>query len=310
MVQRIFCLSPFVRSGNQLATSTSLTVYSWIVIVGYVVAIAASIVQINANGFDWLDLSQGYLWIIIVCFELFFTIVTFPILLVYCQYAKQLQMQTLMKIVHLDQVLIDEFDANFNPVYLRQMISQRVEIFIWSSYFAYIYVVLHGVLHKHGLTLLGFYTFALAYVLEQYVSGLLFWSISNSASILRSKFAMLKQIQQHVHRHPYTNATVTKRKLSTLMSTFKDICAIIDLISQSVGSMCVLRVAHDFTLMTSQCYLIYYFMTESGGTVEFVPVMNIMIWMLQNVVRIGMIAFTMSWTVDEVSIWRSVALKL
>lgn len=304
LVQRIFCISPFIRDGKNLVSSQLLTAYTILVIIGYIVTIALSILQIQSRGFDWLDLSNGYLWIIIVCFELFFTVISFPILLFLCLVSKNKQMQLMTAISKIDDALIDEFDVNFHPVYLKFVISQRMQLFVCSTYFAYIYYTLRKALASHDLNTLGFHTFAVAYILEQYVSGLMFWSLSNIALILRSKFTLLKQIQEQMYHHPEENATMAKRKLSCLIVIFKDICQIIDMISQNVGSIFVLRMAHDFTLLTSQCYIIFYILSKNRTENGIIVVMHMFVWMLQNVLRIGLTSVMMSYTVDEVSLDR------
>lgn len=303
LIQRILCISPFIRDGKKLISSHILTAYSICVMVGYVILIAVSIIQIKSVGFDWLDLSQGYLWIIIVCFELIFTVISFPLLLLFCLLSKHLQMKLLLEMSKIDDDLIQEFGVDFNHVYLRFVINQRVEIFSCSAYFAYIFYLLHCALQNHELSSLGFYIFAVAYVLEQYVCALLFWSLSNTALMLRSKLYMLTEIQENMYQNPSDNLRFTKRKLSTLMVTFKDICLIIDLISHSIGSMFVLQMAHDFTLLTSQCYIIFYIVTKSRSARAITVIMHIMVWMVQNVLRIGVTAVTMSGTVDEVCLW-------
>lgn len=306
-IQRILCISPFVRNGKHLVSSQITTAYSLCVIVGYILAIVFSVLQIHSNGFGWLDLSQGYLWIIIVCFELIIAVVSFPVVILFCLLSKHLQIELLTEIVRIDDVLIKEFGVDFNPIYLQFVHRQRGEMLICSIYFVYIYYTLHLVMQNHGLTLLGYYTFALAYILEQYVCALLFWSLSNSALLLRSKFVILNQIQEILYRNPYdkNNAKVTKRKLSNLMVTFKDVCMIIDFISKSVGSMFVLQMAHDFTLLTSQCYIIFYILTKkNNGDMAIFVVANLLVWMMQNVMRIGLTAIAMSRTVDEVEVNR------
>lgn len=300
-VQRIFCISPFVKDGKTLVASQLLTGYSIVAIVSYVIAIVFSILCIKSQGFDWLDLSQGYLWIIIVCFEIVFTIVSFPILLLVCLVSKHRQIQLLSDIARMDEVLIAEFGVTFNPVYLRFVVSQRVEIFLCSTYFVYIFLLLHGALQNHNLTSLPFYVFVVAYILEQYVSALLFWAISNTALMLRSKYVVLTQIQDKMFRNPHVDITVTKRKLSTLMASFKDICFLVDLISQNIGAFFVIRMAHDFTLLTSQCYLIFYILTKNTSSRAITVVLHLVVYMMQNVMRIGVTTVTMSRTVDEVS---------
>lgn len=299
-LQLIAGISPYVRKGNQLVSTTLVNVYSTLLIVLFVFFVTVSIRLIRDEGFEWLNFNHGYLWIIIVCFELTFTVITFPIMLVYCQFSKREQIWFIIKIEEIDSLLIDEFEVSFNQLYSSFRIRQYVELGGSSLYYIIIYLVLRSILQFYELTSIGFELFSIVYVWEQAISGLMTFSFMNSSIVLSSKFAMLKQIQQTIETNVCLSASVTKRKLSILMTTFKDVCQIIEMISQQTGVVLILRYSHDFTLLTSQCYMIYFLLTEYQDEWTMKKLMTFLVWMVQNVVRIGLTSYRMHSTVSEV----------
>lgn len=313
LVQRVICLSPFRRRGDRLVSSAAITCYSVLYLAAFLATITVSSVLIYADEFAWhATIRHGYLWVIISTFEVIFTMTTYPVLLVYALLARNLQMETMMFVDALDGKLRRVFGVDLNRFYVGFVRRQNAELFAWLLYFAVMYAILTAVMQTNGFSSVGFALFAFTYQMEQCSTGLLSWSITNSMKVLWSKFGTLRRVQRQLMRAADAGqfagaggAVQLKRQLAVLMRTFKDLCDVIDKMSERMGALFVLRYAHDFTLVTSQCYLVYWLLAENGtamGGSTWALLGSVVLWMWQNVARIGLTALWASWTVEEVSI--------
>lgn len=311
-VQRIICLSPFCRRDNRLVTSAAITIYAWLYIITYLVVVALSSVLTRADEFAWHATfrSGGYLWAIISTFEVLFALTTQPMMLVYSQLKRAEQMNTMMQIDVLDVRLRRVFAVDLNGFYTGFVRVQNAQLFAWLLYVAIMCTIENALMSRYGFDSTGVMLFAIAYQMEQCTTAVLAWSITNTVKVLRSKFVTLRTVHGRLMLAADAGefagaegALQLKRQLAELMRMFKELCDIIDRMSESVGALFVMRYAHDFTLVASQCYLVYWLLTENGGDLgaDVWPLLTgVLLWMWQSVARIGSTALWTSWTVDEV----------
>lgn len=321
-VQRIIGLSPFERRGDRLATSAAITCYAGLYLAAFLATIIASTVLTYTDELAWHEtLRHGYLWVIISTFEVMFTLTTYPVLLVFALLTRAVQMDIMMRLDAVDRQLGRVFGVDLTRFYVGFVRRQNAELYAWLLYFGVTYAILNAVLRTYGFDSVGFMLFAFTYQMEQCSTGLLSWTITNTMKVLWSKFVTLRRVQRQLMRADaageFAGAAGTlqlKRQMAVLMRTFKDLCDVIDRMSESLGALFVLRYAHDFTLVTSQCYLVYWVLTENAasmGGCTWALLASVLLWMWQNVARIGLTTLWASWTVDEVGIgmrvaWRSV----
>lgn len=311
-VQRLFGLSVFVHTAdNQLRTSASITIGACLYIIAYLLAVVVSLLWIRSAGVDWpLARRHGYLWLIIATFEVGFTVGTYPVLLAFSLYTRPVQMAVLLRLHRLDERLSDTFAVDRRPFYARLVRNQNRQLIAWLLYYALLSGLLTALMSAHGYDAAGFALFAAAYQLEQCTTGLLTWTITNCVHVLADQFGALRTVQRTLMMRPpppladADGRTQLKRQLAVLMATFRDVCELIEQISDNMGAVFVLRYAHDFTLVTSQCYLVYWIVLENGARMDaatWALLGSVLLWMVQNVVRIGLTAMRMSQAVDEVS---------
>lgn len=333
LIQRVLCLSPFRRCRHdpqRLVTSVDITLYSCVYTAAYVLTVVVAVLMIRSDTIDWRSapFRQGYLWLIIGGFELSFTFVTHPLQLLFAQLTRDTQIRLLMHIVSLDERIRRTFDWSFDAFYASRIRRQTVEIGVWFCYFAALHGCLSAMMHAYGFSSAGFQLFALMYQLEQATTGLLSWTITNTLMVLCTKFETLRLVHgQMTMRSVLVSgmATMTtngggcdggqlgrrddaqrmKRQLASLMKMFKELCDLIDALNDNMGAQMVLRYAHDFTMLVSQCYLIYCVVLENGWHMDasmWALVASTMLWMVQNVLRIGLTAMWAAKTVDEVKL--------
>lgn len=332
-LQRFLCLSPFRRCRNdpqRLVTSVGITLYSWMYIVTYVLLVIVAVLMIRAGTIDWQSapFRQGYLWLIIAGFELSFTFVTHPLLLLFALIKRDTQISMMMHINSLDERIRRTFDWSFDAFYTSKIRIQTLQMCVWFIYFA----VLHGcqmaMMFTHGFSSAGFQLLMTMYQIEQSTTGLLSWSTTNTLKMMTSKFKTLRLVHAQMTMRTVlvsgmttmtTNGGVDfdggqfhqqrddalrmKRQLASLMKMFKELCDMIDTLNDHMGAQMVLRYAHDFTMLVSQCYLIYCVVLENGWQLDaqmWALVATTMLWMMQNVLRIGLTAMWAATTVHEV----------
>lgn len=306
-VQLLICISPFRRQGESLVTSTSITVYSCIYIFVYVMSAIVAILNIQATVSQVAlqdILSYGYLTLVIAVLELAYTLCTFPMFLIAMQFTRQMQINVLLRIAKIDALLIAEFpELDLQPFYVRLMRKQRIEMSLGAVYFAFMSCMLMWLLELFHFRSFGFQLFAVIYIVEQTSTGLVSWSYTNAVHVMWARFCHLGRAQEIIQED--ASAIVLKRRLSVLMGTFRDSCDLIESINGDMGLLLVIRVGHDFTLLLSQSYMLFWLIRTADMWQLFsgygVLMMAGALWMVQNVMRLLGSTFWTSRVVDEVS---------
>lgn len=304
--QQLACVSPYRRLHDTLATSKALTMYSCTFIGFYVLFVAVVILDVKANvGQVALQkiLSYGYLAIVITVAEVTYTLFTYPWFLVFTQFTRQLQMSTLKRIVDLDALLIGEFQLDLQPYYRRLIQKQRVELAAGLVYFSIMFGFLLWLLEWFGFRTLGFRLFAVLYIVEQSSTGLVSWSFTIATHVLFSKFVHLGRVREILLEEK--DAFTLKKRLALLMGSFRDMCDLIENINSDMGILVVTRVVHDFTLVLSQSYMLFWLvrttpMWQFYGGYGVVLVAGVL-WMLQNMTRLLNSTSEAARAVEEVS---------
>lgn len=301
LVQRVFCISPIKLVGTRLHSSCAISTYSYIILCGFYSNIILSLYLMQSEGiFEYL--SSGYLWRIICCFEFLCTIFTFGILIVYAEIKKHAQIAFIHKIDDIGVSMETYFQINIEYKHLRlqNMIGFGICIIYYEG------ILIYVLIDMWQRQLFGCMLFSLMYQTEQIVSGLIIWIFFNSVRLVRKQFTLLKELQKRILIEKQFDNKLMKNhltyniKLAQLLHTFKELCRTIDSFNAFIGPILFLNHVHDFTLVTSQCYVIFWILTDNGDDEKYGYVIYIGIWMLQNFVKIGLTAYSAELTINEV----------
>lgn len=300
-LQTLFGMSPFVRRGNQMVVSGLMNIYSILILITYIVLVSICLSELMSEVSGW-SLTGGYLWGIIVAFELMFTNAAFPLLIMHSLIFKKRQMEFLNKIFEIDERLQLHFKMHLKPLH-RAIHNRNIgTACLCFAYFGGVSVIMTMMYFKFDINSKSIAIYSMVYQFEQAATGMLSSSIINITLVLRSRFRLLQMAHPLLLNGNEVSTTKRKLRFSVWLFTFKELCNLVDSISENVGIILIVRVAHDFTLLTSQCYLIFWIYIDNSGSDKVVLVILVLYWMLQNVLKIGVTALVNQVTINEVHI--------
>lgn len=301
-IQRMFCISPFTRRGTQLVSSFQTTLYTYGVLLAYVFVLVTSVWMMRADGIFERQFSYGYLWAIIGYFEFIFTNTLYIVCVVYVEMNKNHQIQLIHRMCQIDRT----FQLHYKHLPLDyDSLRRRQALVLFLCFLYYILVMAHIllVLVRNNLNTIGVVLFVFIYQIEQLCTGLVTVTIVNMLIIIKGRFKLLKSVSTVVFDKDDKlgrNSIATKLKLGQMLGLFKELCELINVINLNAGVVLFFRTAHDFTLATSQCYLMYWIMTGNFGSARYYIVATLFTWMAQNFVKFGATTFIAHSTIKEV----------
>lgn len=242
---------------------------------------------------------RSYLWAVIAGFEILFNNVGFIVSMILCECKKKRQLSFLNQIFDIDEVIKNDFrmEIRYKNLYVNNIVAVLLCLIYYEGLTAFVLYFLY----HHGLTSFGLYVFAFLYQYEQICSGMLSLSYINYVLLLRERFRILKDIQIESTNESTTIANPSNvARISKLFLTYKQLCSLVELINDNYGIMLIIRIAHDFTLTTSQVYLISWVFMDSNVTNKVELIACVAFWMIQNIVKIGLTALSTELTVKEV----------
>lgn len=296
------CVMPFKVNRNRLEPSFWLTIYGIGMVIFYLIAVAINIAIFFRDGTHLDCFKFGYLWGIIAIFEFSFTNLNPPLIIVYLSMIKDTQMKSINKILALDELIENEFNVKLENLHKSAQIHTNRAILVYFIYYLCIFVGNLYWLHEYELTQPGIILFAILYQAEQLGMGLFSLSCVHFLILIKSRFQLLKFILSKFDLTDLKPLKFESRKLSKLLFAFKELCDLLNVNSGGIGIILVIRFAHDFTLATSQCYLIFWILTNHD-TIRIYLILFIAFWMLQNFMKICATGLICQITMNEVIIF-------
>lgn len=313
VVQRLFCIFPLKRQGNEIVSSFFATIYSIISVILYYLNLTLALYVLNIEQTTAKvqsvqqsneDFSKSYLVLVIVVFEFIFNNAGIAVIVLFSHIKKNNQILFVQKVYDVDLVIMDELKVDIDYSRLRVICySAFIAIF---SYYIILNCFLFYKLHDLQYFSPGVAYMATLYQFEQSTTAITTWTYVNYVMLLRHRFAILRKRQEDLVKEkkvlqkngmkPKENVSV----LSTLLMTYKELCSCIDVLNDLSGSILILRIAHDFTLTTSQVYLISWIIMDNNGEDKFELAFAIFVWMFPNLVKMGLTTLLTDITVEEV----------
>lgn len=295
--QRVYCISPFQRVGNLLEPSLISSIYGLFSVILYYALMGYSAYLIIKVGNVVPLFQKSYIWAVIGGFEILFNNVGLIVLMILSEFKKKQQLSFLNQIYVIDETIKREFRMDMEIKYKSLYLQNVAAVLLCLIYYEGLTVCVLYFLYGYGLTSSGLYIFAFLYQYEQISSGTMSLTYINYVLLIRERFRILKNIQVQL-----TNES-NVLKISKLFLTYKDLCSLIELVNDNYGITLIIRIAHDFTLTTSQVYLISWVFMDSSVTNKIELIMCITLWMIQNIVKIGFTTLSAELTVKEVNLF-------
>lgn len=312
-VQTLYGLSPFIlnRKTNQLSPTWYTTAYSYLILVLHFVILSLSLWLMAIEGLLKFDSGNSYLWNAICCFEVVFVNVAYPLLIFFTERKKYKQILFFNKIYKIDKLLQDQFSIN-DIMYRKLYQFNNISVFTIIFYYDGLFLCVLWILIKLDVHLrsYGIFLFALAYHIEQVSNGLMTWFYVNCVKIVKQRFEIISNVQGTIVQSMKSNQQYkTSRDISLLLALYRELCETINILNENSGLMLTIRLAHDFTLLTSQCFLIFWIALNDRDDSAPLVILAVIVWMMQNFVKIGAISVLSGITSTEVDKTRIMKFK-
>lgn len=314
IVQRYFSIFPLKRQGNEIVHSFFATIYSIFSAICYFSLLALALYVMyteqmtksvrTARRQSDENFSKSYLIVVIAVFELIFNNVGIIVMIAFSHLKKNCHMLFLRKLYDIDLIIVNELkmDINYRQLRVKCYVAYTMIFTYYTFLMCYVFSKLNDFRHlTPGVGLL-----TLLYQFEQSATGIMTWSYISYVMLLYHRFVFIKQCQENVVKErdillkSGIGYTENIPVLSTLLVTYKELCSCIDVLNDLSGSILILRIAHDFTLTTSQVYLISWIVMDNNGEDKFDMIRTICFWMFPNIVKMVLTTLLTEKTIDEV----------
>lgn len=308
-LQTAFCIAPYRIRDRRLVCSAATTGWTVVGALLFVAVVAYSAVRAYAEHSMELRFRNGYLWGIIATFEFSFTNFAYPALVVHSLRHRRDPIAFYNGIADMDAQLRRELGVRTGP--LNRRLHRIIMWFIGLSFpfFNCLWAALLLLFALNGLQLgMGVLLFVCANQLEQLTMGLLTWSLVSHLLVMRARFRALRTVRLNGGgaggRLSAGASTVarTRRRVAVWLSAFQRLVGMLDRLSVGVGNVVALRFTHDFTLLLSQVYLVYWLVADYRRQ-HLATIVFVAFWSVPNVLKIGATTYAAHVTVEEVIDW-------
>lgn len=302
-IQTFFCIAPYCIRGGRVITSAFTTIWCIVVGCGFLLVVWYSAQTSLAAHPINMHFQNGYLWGIIAMFELTFTNVAYPALVAHAFVTRRQQMRFLNQIATMDEELESELGVSAGLMNQRLRLAVMSFMFVTFVYFNTLWfglIIQLGTM-RHTFDF-GVLMFLICNQMEQFVMGLLTWSMVTHMMLLRCRFKLLRQVHlpvQYKKGLELVDVRAIRIRMVRSLSVYKRLVVLMDDFSRIMGNVMLLRFAHDFTLLVSQMYIVYYILSVYEPN-HFQSIVFVVLWSLQNVVKILVTALAAHLTVLEV----------
>ena len=292
-MQRVLCLAPFSKKGNQFVSTAFSTIYVILWLSAYVGLLVTSFILMHESKL-LSSSARSFLWTIIISFEIVFSFTAYLVMIVYVSCKKQNHIAFLHKLYHVDVLLKHEhkFQINYSMIFYRNITSLIACIVYFDIWF---YV-------SNKADELGYYIFITMYYVEQFTCSILAMSYFNVVLVIRDRFRNLKTIQRCMAKNMGSlqhDEFKHTQNLSMLMLTFKELCDCIDMLNEDLGQIFILRYGHELTLTVSHMFMLFTTLVENDEY-TFRTVIIVIFWMMPNIVKMVLPAVASKLAVQEV----------
>lgn len=297
--QRIHGLSSFTIQKNKPIHSWFLTIFSFLQLILLVGSTAWSIYMIIAKDSIKHFFDSGYLWGVIIIFELIVSNIFYILMIIHCEYNKIDRMTYLELICEMDVELFEHFDVQ--PNYKKQRWFGLFMALSVMLYFQMLRIIAIGYFTNANMVSIESMILINCYILEQVSVSIESIAYIVQIKIIAERFYLIEKIQQHiVVNQDQIDLVDYTQKVSILFKSFRKLCNAIVNINSKSGILLVFQYAHDFTLTTSQCYVIFWIFIDNPGDDRYVYIVNIFIWMIHNASKIFATCFLPDYACDQV----------
>lgn len=137
------------------------------------------------------------------------------------------------------------------------------------------------------------------YVAQSATSGVFTYGFVSYVILIRVRLTIINRKLQEIVRFPpevLEKQYKTKEELCNEMlrytKMYKSLCSCVDNLNDIYGSSMVLQFAHDFTLLTTQIFGMFYIGFFEDPEKSILKILALLVWLLPNIIKMSFICFT------------------
>ena len=165
-------------------------------------------------------------------------------------------------------------------------------------------VMFFFLLNLHSVS--AFVTF-IVYSMLSSTSGIFTYGFVSYVVLIRNRLHKVNEKLEEIVRFPpevlekqYKTKDALCRELMRYTKIYKDLCSCVNDLNEIYGSSMVLHFAHDFTLLTTQIFSMFYIGFYEGFEESFPKILALIVWLLPNIIKMSFICFSCHMTRNEV----------
>lgn len=183
-----------------------------------------------------------------------------------------------------------------------------VTVVILVIVFAYYNIVVTSVLYFVLLrvtSLTGIITF-IVYIIQSGTSGIFTYGYVCYVALIRARLTKINKALEAIVRFPpeilekrYKTKEALCKELMRYTKMYKSLCSCVEDLNDIFGTSMVLHFAHDFTLLTTQIFAIFYIgLNPDQNMIN--KIVALIVWLLPNITKMSFICFNCHMTRNEV----------
>lgn len=219
-------------------------------------------------------------------------------------FKRRQQVKFIEKIQKIDDSIRYNFKMkiNYDSYKLSSIISLLA---VWLYYNVVVSVVMYFFLLDLK-SLSAITTFAY-YVLQSATSGIFTHGFVSYVLLIMFRLTMINERLGEIVRFPpeilekqYKTKDALCNEMLRYTKMYKNLCSCVDDLNFIYGSSMVLQFAHDFTLLTTQIFGMFYIGFFEDPDESLFKILALLVWTLPNIIKMSFICFTCHMTRNEV----------
>lgn len=275
IVQRFFGISPFhLDSTSKLITSKRTVAYSAVLLIIYMFCVSFATYTIwSSDVIVNVLFTHGYVFIVVSFIDLMFTKLSYIFIVVFSEANKHYQIQFYEKIKEIDSFMCTEFKRNINYELIGW--HNTIGLFIGLGYFQALVLYVSLKLHlQNYLPTFGMVMFCIVFQYDQMAMFMNAWAFGNCVSMIKLRYQELLMALRQQHS-VQNGITAYKQLFIAVQLLNKNNCPI------------VVRYIHDFTIMTTQLYMLFWLMLGHSNTIRLSVFVALITFIMHNILKIG-----------------------
>lgn len=280
IVQRVFLLSPirYNNLDNTLATTYWTSTCSFIVFIIYLILSCLYVLKLNNEPSKYFT-SNGFVWFITSTGDYILSKIMVIFVFIIAERKKHQQIKFFSILSRLDDILRMQFNLHNEFAYYH-----RTNIIAMACI-----IVLHIVMTSEvgnrisdydNIQAIRLIPVVVPFYWENCICWLTVLMFINAATMLRNRYSIIRTLASCNEPHILSN-----RK--TLIFAYIELFQLIDILNDYIGWILLIRLAHDFTLSSSICYLMFSTIMDNNANVS--NMVNMFCWFLMTMARIVLV---------------------